>query len=230
MSTSPLSLKHSGYTPGVVQWEKFLLSWIEAYHDDLPFGKFVNFEKPTNTDFLSEASSSFRDFVLPKSLIDFHQAYGLLGGKYRQENINHGIGMLDIGDITTLSVFYPELYSIKNEYPINSTDSEYFRYGIEQDYVNSRTDYCSEALVIAQYSFEASELMLLYPSSKTADGEMEVAILGQAWEFRAPSFAEMMRQLSTYCLTDADSLPPYSQVSLKNTCASNVELSNVWWK
>ena len=227
-----LSSNHSGYQLDVKHWERFFDCWKTNYinFEELPFGELIKFsgnsEKVTPT--LKSVVENEKN--LPHSFLDFHCGYARRGGCYRNVDINDGIGFFEINEIQTFSSYNPSLVQLRNEYAVYAKDKEYYKYGVDQDFDCSRTSYYGDALVVAQYSFERSELMLLYPNSRTSDGEMEVAILGKAWEFRAPSFAEMMRQLSIYCLSEQDSLPPYKQALLQSSCADCLPLTNVWWK
>lgn len=229
---SPLTKKESGYSAGREQWESFLTEWKHKRisGEDLPFADFLNFSKTPSGDMEASCYPHPTYSRLPQSLLDFHTVYRSMGGNYRQETKNDGIGVLKPDEITPLSLYYPQFYEIRIEHSVNATDADYAKYGVEQDFGEYRTDYSKNALVIAQYSFDDSELMLLYPDNVTNDGEMEVALLVKAGEFRATSFAEMMRQLSMYCLTDPDTLPPYEQSRLRNSIADCINLADVWWK
>jgi hypothetical protein len=62
------------------------------------------------------------------------------------------------------------------------------------------------------------------------DGEMEAALHYHAGEFRAPSFAELMRQLSIMEISTVDHVPPYPQEILKGTCADKLPIADAWWE
>ncbi len=110
----------------------------------------------------------------------------------------------------------------------NTSDEKYYQYGTKQDTSTGRNSYLKGALVVGKYGHSNNELILLFPNSKTKDGEMEASILSYASEFRTPSFAEMMRQISL--LDTEDLLPPYPQEKINLTCARFLPLKNVWWK
>jgi len=226
----------SGYIPGETQWVDFISCWFQLQRLDkaMECCDFLRIsERRIDEDSIENFDvNSFID--LPQSVLDFHEVYRSMRGEYLNENENFGIGILDLAEIKPLPMYDPGLYTIHTELPCNSNNSDYYRYGLDQDYVDVRTDYLENALVIGRYEGNSSDLILLYPDSRTSDGEMETAVLGQAWIFRTPSFAEMMRQYSVYYLylteLKLNSGPPYSQDLLRNTCADCIKLSDVWWR
>lgn len=229
MNLFALNMQHSGYVPGSEQWLRYLSCWKDRFTDldAQPAGDFLSFE--TMIEIRRKKSDDNLRVDLSRSISDFHAEYHIMGGRYRDVDVNFGIGMLEPSDILPLKLFMPDLYEIRLEQTIDFEKSKYFKYGMDQDYSTVNSEYTKNALVIAQYGINASELMLMYPDCKTSDGESEIAIIGPAWEFRTPCFAEMMRQLSVYCLTEVDSMPPFSQQSVGNTCADCIDLDNIWW-
>ena len=228
-----LSQKHSGYGSGVGDWINFLTCWRNniprepQWEGQAFLLSFPDDKTPINNNISSQVQTKYR---LPKSVLDFYQAYEFLGGQYRNPKKSDGLGISAPTDVKPLSMYMPDLLEIKNEWPRESSNADYFMYGIEQNDVDIRTRYQANAIVIGQYGYDDYELIVLYPDSLTKDGEMETAIFALASEGRAPSFAEMMRQLSYYFIQSPDSIPIFSQESLIGTCADKLPLKDVWWK
>ncbi len=226
-----LSRKNSGYDLNEGDWISFLGCWKELSERmaDRSEGSLMRFSKG-GSESTSNPLMEVSDVKLPKSLIDFHKAYKTMGGKYRSEKHQDGIGIVAPNDIESLSTYNRELLRIKNEWSHESEDINYFKYGIDQDDSAVRTSYQNNAIVIGQYGFSNYELIVVYPDSLTEDGEMETAIFAHAAEARAPSFAEMMRQLSFFFTQSPDLIPIYSQEQLIGTCADKLPLKEVWWR
>lgn len=223
-----LSERHSGYALDSRDWIDFLTCWKNSIPNELEFE-----DEAFLLSFSGDANSlnleNFR-FRLPKSVLDFYQAYESLGGRYRSPKISDGLGVLAPKDVKPLSEYMPDFLEIRNESPWESSDVEYFRYGAAQDSGAYRTSRQNSAIVIGQYGYSDYELIVLYPDSLTKDGEMEAALFALASEARAPSFAEMMRQLSHYFTDRPREMPIFSQETLKGTCADKLPLKDVWWK
>lgn len=221
---------HSGYVSDKDAWLSFLQCWEQSrdLSVEADEGWFLRYGNKKITE--DPIDTQLGRISLPSSVIDFYDVYQSMGGVYRDENIDDGIGLFPPGEIQLLSVYFPELLKTKNEWSSEASDAEYFRYGIEQNDAAIRTGYQNNAIVIGQYGFSDYELLVLYPDSVTKDGEMETAIFAHASEARAPSFPEMMRQLSYYFNHAPDSIPLYSQDNLKGSCAEKIYLENVWWK
>lgn len=226
-----MNLRNSGYKKGTDQWIDFLTCWNLAIQsrEHTGLASFIRCSMVKSEEALVPDPLIRNRTDLPPSVLDFHQAYRHMSGEYRTAGTSEEVRMIDVNEIQSLQSFAPDLFDIRMEFPSHPSDKEYFVYGMEQDSTMYRTSYSRNALVLAQVGGNYSELMLLYPDVVTSDGEMEVAILGQSWEFRAPSFAEMMRQLSFLCLTDPEYMPPYRSEVLGGTCADNIHLTDVWW-
>jgi len=244
-----LAERHSGYVGDVHQWTEFLSCWHEAYivrhreilkeSPDYPYLPTIEKDvlEPKNarqTQEMLEAIDQLEKrlgVALPKSYKDFLIAYQPTRLEPRAAPWGATrIGMYAPSLVDRLSVLEPEMVNIAKRYPIESSDSEYFVYGTEGDSLRGRTSYFPDAIVVGMYNVDSFELIVLYPQVRTADGEMEAALLENPGEFRAPSFAELMRQLSVLETKNADLMPPYSQQMLKGTCAEKLPLKDVWWK
>ncbi|WP_162932625.1 SMI1/KNR4 family protein [Solimonas sp. K1W22B-7] len=168
---------------------------------------------------------------LPKSYKDFLLAYH--PEDLSPFDVNHGdvgIGFFSIPQVDRFSELFPNLLALYEQVPIESSDTEYFTYGTEQNDVSMRTSYLRNAIVIGKHGTSNYELILLHPQVRTADGEAEAVLRYHSGQFRAPSFAELMRQLSVLHTMPVDQLPPYAQASVFNTCARSFPLENVWWE
>lgn len=249
--------QHSGYTAGPNQWQAFLSCWYKAYqrryqvllsespdYPELPILSKYGLE-PAQQQVIGDINEAIDKLemslgtTLPKSYKDFLLAYQ---PPLFEPNVVYGwaaaIGLYAPVQVGRAGILEPELVGIYEEIAeeemafrdIETTDEDYFVYGIEQDDATGRTHYLRDAIVVGKYGNDSFALILLYPQVKTADGEMEATILYHAGQFRAPSFAELMRQLSFYETQDITHVPPYSQKLLQGTCADKLPMVNVWWK
>ncbi|MFZ6643487.1 hypothetical protein ACO0LL_27445 [Undibacterium sp. TC4M20W] len=244
-----LSDMHSGYSADPAKWEKFLRCWYEASvaahlgmlkkTPDIPFFPILNkyVVSPSNRGVTEDIALSIRNsektlgVTLPKSYKDFLLAYQppLL----RAQKTHWGevlIGMYAPSQIGRVADLFPLKIEISKKYPIETEDKEYFIYGIEQDDASSLVSNLSDAIVVGKYSDQMHALIVLYPQIRSADGEMEAALYTHSGEFRAPSFAELMRQLSFMETNPGIPGPPFLQTKLKGTCADKLSMINVWWK
>jgi hypothetical protein len=139
----------------------------------------------------------------------------------------HSKGFYPSEDVNVLSVGRPDILKMEEDTPSESPDHEYFVYGTAQRDVAVRTKYYRNSIVIAAYS--QHELILLNPAVRTSDGEMEAILLYHSSVFRAPSFAELVRNISVAETTLVKHVPPYPQSSLKGTCADKLALTDIWW-
>lgn len=228
-----LSSLNSDYYSTPDSWQQFLSCWLKKQEDlgsDLAFLKLKDVPDDDKTPANHIDQWKYVDIAIPKSLSDFYRAYLSLGGEFLASHDKEEIGIYSPDEVLLLRDFEPELLAIDLQFPIESEDERYYRYGIAQDDSDGRSSYRKDAIVIGKYGYSYYELILMYPSSRTLDGEMEVAILSHAYEYRAPSFAEMMRQLSMLFLSDLDLLPPYSQQILDGTCADIIKPVDPWWE
>ncbi len=166
---------------------------------------------------------------LPKSYREFILTFSPAREASHPAQDKH-IGLLPADQIGFVRDLMPESVEIAEENPIESPDVDYFLYGVEQQGTSVRTSYLRNAILVGRYGDSMFEQILLYPQVSTQDGELETAIRFHASQFRAPSFAEMMRQWNFLENSVADSLPPYAQERLRGTCADQLTMRNVWWR
>ncbi|UXI70354.1 hypothetical protein [Tahibacter amnicola] len=140
------------------------------------------------------------------------------------------VGFYHPSHVKRMADVEPWYVEVASAHAIDSTNAEYHVYGVAQDDSTGRTRYLADALVVGKYGTNTTDFIVLYPQSLTADGEMEAALIYPAGEFRAPSFAELMRQLSYLQTRHVDDMPPYAQTALVGTCAAKLVLRDVWWK
>lgn len=233
--------RHSGYSGTPQHWKSFLSCWygseltqhreFSAKHPDVPYMPILpqlaseatgKQEEMRVVESIKHLETSLTVF-LPKSYKDFLIAYRLASGK------KPAVGMYPPNQVGRLGKLDPEFVRLAEQYAIDSNDDDYFVYGTKQDDVARRTSYLRDAIVLGKYGEAMYELIVLYPQVRTTDGEMETALLQHSGEFRAPSFAEAMRQLSFLKTTTAEHMPPYAQRMLIGTCADRLPISNVWW-
>lgn len=232
-----LSELHSGYNLSADDWKSFLNCWHEKkklINNSDDTGSFINFSNSNALTIGREYDESIIEkkikAKLSQSIHDFYNMYSTLGGVYLDVDDLDSIGMLAPTSIIELKNYAPWLIQLDHEWAIESSDEDYYRYGIEQDDSSGRTSYMSTALVLGKFGLSEYELILAYPNSRTKDGEMEIAILSHAYEFRTPSFAEMMRQVGVLNIENRESMPPYMQEEINESCADYLHLDNIWWK
>jgi hypothetical protein len=244
----PLSERHSGYAGSPDEWIDFLSCWhlrAKYLHEKKlrleparPYTPVVKYD-PRSTNDLQSRESFMKEIAklevslrvrLPKSYKDFLLAYRPL--RHTSQIVGpvaFDIGVYAPSQVDRYGKLEPELLAEEERFSIHASDSKYFRYGVEQDDVSVRTSYHREALVVGKYGDSRFEVIVLYPQVRTTDGEMEAALFYHSGEYRAPSFAELMRQLSVLETTNVDHLPPYPQSTLHGTCADKLRIVNVWW-
>lgn len=205
----------------MVNWDEFLDCYREAIVSEKNLLTFTEKDSPDGKAI---------DHKLPKSYRDFVKHYIARGGLFIDSGQDENIGLFDPVSILELKDFSPELLNIDKEWAVQSPDDKYYHYGIGQDTAEGRYTYLERALVIGKHGESVYELILLYPDSVTLDGEFEASILSHSYEFRAPSFAEMLRQLTYMFEYRPELMPPYAQTSLENGCSKMVKLVDVWWE
>lgn len=237
--------KHSGYGSNPRQWSEFLQCWQSALHDKVaslpepergvPQRSALTGGKIRDGAAASSVSAAIANMEnslgesLPASYKDFLQAYNLGEGP-SSSDLKVSVGLFAPSEVARLKSIDPEAVKLAAKYPIETADEKYFVYGVGQDAISGRVRYYADAIFIGKYGPDLFERIVLYPQVKTSDGEMEAALHAHAGEFRAPSFAELMRQLSYLETKGPDAMPPYAQVALKKTCAEKLPLKNVWWE
>ena len=244
-----LGERQSGYAGSPDDWVAFLSCWHEAARDrheekarqqpDKPYAPIVR-QDPRTTDQLQSRESMIAAIErlevslgvsLPKSYKDFLLAYR--PPPYKPQIVGavaFNIGIYAPSQVGRYGKLEPQLVAEEEKWWIHSSDADYFTYGIPQDDVSGRTSYHRDAIVVGKYGDSRYEVIVLYPQVRTADREMEAALFYHSGEFRAPSFAELMRQLSILEIKDIDHMPPYPQSILRGTCADKLSMVNVWWE
>jgi hypothetical protein len=246
-ATVTLSDRPSGYVGEPRNWTEFLSCWakerathyleLKKGNPVLPnysaIGMFSGAPDDRAAAQLLEISRFERSLgiALPKSYKDFLIAYQ---PRVLQAQSGPGgqvtIGMYAPSQVGRVSAVAPALLQGARKYPIESDDREYFVYGKEQDVMAGRTKNLADAIVVGKYGSAMFEIIALYPQVTTVDGEMEATMGFHAGEFRASSFAELMRQLSVLETRPVSHVPPYSQGELRGTCAEKLPIANPWWK
>lgn len=228
--------RSSGYAGTVQDWRGFLSCWrrdaLQARQGREDLGPVlvddVIADEP-DTSLHSRIQSRERALgvELPRSYVHFLEAARPRG---TWDEVASGTGFLSADAIDTAARLDPEGVALAQAHPADADDAAYLVYGVDQDDAVSRSRYRAGAIVVGKYGDSLYEQIVLFPQVRTADGEMEAALLGWAGSYRAPSFAELMRQLSYFDLGRADHVPPYAQTALHGTCADRLPLRDVWWK
>lgn len=164
---------------------------------------------------------------LPRSYLDFVRAYRPRGN---WKALKTEAGFLSIDQIDTVARLDPEGVELARKTRVNVNDAPYLVYGVQQDDATMRTAYLPDAIVVGKHGVSLYEQIVLFPQVRTRDGEMEAAALYWSGAYRAPSFAELMRQLHVLDLGREIHMPPYPQERLRGTCADRMPLRDVWWK
>jgi hypothetical protein len=243
---APLKERLSGYSASVQDWEAFLGCWFSEASRKAPVGngqfvtllsKFTHLSKePQPSTAQIEAGIAHLEsrlgLQLPRSYKDFLRAYR--PPKYRPHVTRGGselrVGIYAVEQVDRLASLEPQLIQIAKDVGVESIDAIYYVYGTEQDDVAIRTRYRQDAIVIGSHGHEIHDLIVMYPQERTHDGEMEASLIFHSGEFRAPSFAELMRQLSYMETRSMNRVPPYSQTDLAASCSKLLPQQGVWWK
>lgn len=225
MQINDLKSRHSGYDPDSADWSGFLTCWtgeMKSTPSEASSTVLQLLEKP-----LAIGESNVKRIQLPRSFIDFISA---LDSFTSESSSMSGSGFYRTADVALLKDINPSYLQAVHLHAIEAGDDLYFRYGIEQDDAAGRFTYLRNALVVGKYNADSFGYIVLYPDSRTADDEMEAALIFHSGEYRAPSFAELVRQLSYMEIKRPTTVPPYAQSSLDATCASLIRLRDVWWR
>ncbi len=168
---------------------------------------------------------SYRDFVMAYLPPDYQPHRTATGEELR-------VGLYAPNQVGTLQSLAPELVALFEQPALayDAPDSDYFRYGTDQDDVAIRTSYRAASIVVGSHGPAAYDLIVLRPQVLTADAEMEAAMIMHSGEFRAPSFAELMRQLAHMELKGSASVPPYAQSELAGGCGDHLKPQSPWWR
>lgn len=227
--------QHSGYASSSEQWARFLKCWKSAVDGDsgqnssvLSHSKVHEQALPSVIEQINELERALGT-ALPASYRDFLALHESFRAARATAGSDESIGLFNPKSVTRLKVFDPSSVNLAIKYPIDSSDEKYFVYGQRQIGTSGRNRYWAEAIVVGKYGPDSFERIVLYPQVRTSDGEMEASLHFHASEFRATSFAELMRQLSYYEIAHPSLVPPYPQAQLKGTCAGLLALKNVWW-
>lgn len=243
----PLRQRDSGYHGDVRAWSTFLGCWGDAVKAQ-PASSAPRLSILSRNTVLSAdpapSEAELRDglqalearlgVALPRSYKDFVLAYR--PPPYRPHQGPGGVvlrvGMYAPSQVGRLSDLEPQLVSIFESRFISrdADDATYYHYGIDQDDAALRTSYRAEAIVVGSHGLESHDLIVLHPQERTSDGEMEAAMVMHSGEFRAPSFAELMRQLGHMEATQQQRVPPYAQAALAHGCGAALTPQPAWWE
>jgi len=251
MAAIRLDQRHSGYAASQEHWSDFLTCFEagerhqfelllkqdkQAVQLPLVGSRLGALRQTANPEDIVAAIQKLEKSLgtaLPKSYKDFLMVYrpSLL----QPQTVPWGealVGFLAPSQVGRLADLRPEL--VRAHQGLHATndapDKKYFIYGKDQDDATSRPSYLRNAILIGLYGESEYETILLYPQARTADGEMEAATISWAGEFRAPSFAELMRQMSFFTTRSPEHGPPFAQSTLKGSCADKLPLKDVWWE
>jgi hypothetical protein len=136
--------------------------------------------------------------------------------------------MLELDKVGYFRDLEPEYWTQMQEIAPYIDDSPFFAFGVGQDN-GPRTGMYGQAILVGKYTNLSTDLILLHPRLRTIDGEMQASLNQWAGDFHAPSFAELVRQLSTAETVTVDHVPPYPQQMLAGGCAAKLPMQNVWW-
>ncbi|MEN9868557.1 MAG: hypothetical protein RL748_4147 [Pseudomonadota bacterium] len=245
----PLIQRESGYFGGELQWRELLSCWHASHllrykkvlieYPTMPYLPIVTKDAAALQKSVADKRihSEIADtekrlgLILPKSYKDFILAYQPT--ELKQSQVGQAgsyVGMYALTQIGKFGQLMPELTQDLEKFPIDADDIYYRHYGVGQDDAHIRTKYIRDLIVVGKYGTSNFELIFLYPQIKTKDGEMQAGLRFHSGEYRAPSFAELMRQLSVLETVDVGHVPPYPQKMLKGLCAEKLPLMNVWWE
>jgi hypothetical protein len=237
LSAPQVNARPSGYAAQPGDWKRFLGCWRDGFaalpDHDLK-SALQGQLRPDDADQARvraelDAAEKRLGVRLPRSYRDFMLAFAA-AQRPAAEALDNYTGLLPPNQIGFVRDLAPYSVQLAAENPWESFDSQYLVYGEGQDDASYRSSYVPLAIFIGKYGEAMFEDLVLYPQLVTEDGEMEAAMGFHAGQFRAPSFAELMRQLSLLELGHVDSVPPYPQTRLRGTCAERLTMREVWWK
>lgn len=229
--------RHSGYAGSAGDWKRFLGCWRDRFaalpdgagRDSALRGQ-VRPDGAAAAAVMAEMDAAEKRLgvKLPSSYRDFVLAFAA-APRPAGKSLENDTGLLPPSQIGFVRDLSPLSAQLAADYPTESDDAEYLVYGVGQDDAAMRSSYVPQGILIGKYGRNASDEIVLYPRLRTTDGEMEAALGYHAGQFRAPSFAELMRQLSHLELAAPDAVPPYKQGKLRGSCADRLPMRDVWW-
>ena len=233
-----LAQRTSAYAGSPADWAGFLQCWqranlASAANSGSILGE-VTIQASPGDGAAAKALAQRLGIRLPQSYSDFLAVYRMQLKGPQPVGGHFPTGLYAPEDVRWLKDLDPELIRIYQQVAAQNggdvADADYYRYGVDQDSVSGRAAYLDRAIVLGKHGRDSEEYILMYPDSQTKDGEYEVALIWHAGEFRAPSFAEVMRQLYFMDTQNPDSVAPYAQTRLRGTCADAMPLREVWWR
>jgi len=235
----PLAQRASAHAGSSTDWARFLRCWQQANPARSAESGSVlvaaTVQPAPGDEVAAKALEQRLGVRLPKSYRDFLAVYRTrLAALRTSDGLHYPRGLYAPEDVKLLKDLDPELIRIYQQVAAQNgghvSDADYYRYGVDQDSIYGRAEYLDRAIVLGKHGSDSYEYILMYPDSQTQDGEYEVALIWHAGEFRAPSFAEAMRQLYFMGTQNPDGVAPYAQTRLRSTCAEAMPLHEVWWK
>ncbi|SMC16651.1 hypothetical protein SAMN02745857_00230 [Andreprevotia lacus DSM 23236] len=226
----------SGYSSGVKDWEEFIACWKNSY---APSRYNVSLILHGNFDEGGASLNRVSDGIhglelrlglgLPSSYKDFLLAFR--PSFLRESEFEWGdefYGFFSPEQVGFFSDLRPELKCVISHPAIETADERYYIYGVDQDGVAVRTRYLDKAILVG---LAGDNPILLHSDEKTLDGEMECSIWGSVGVYRAPTFSELMRQVSVSEIKSGSwGAIPIAQADLVNTCAEKIKILDVWWR
>ena len=213
----------SGYDSGRSDWKTFLSGWanIAMKKEKASLLSGLRFDRGINEEVINKNCRRLGLKKFPASYIDFLKS-SMPDIKYGDDIIINRTGSLfPVDRINYLSSIDFEYYSFLKENGINSTDQEYFSYGMELDNSASKLDFI-DGLIVIGINFP-NNYLYLNSSVETIDGEFECILDCPGFNVRTLSFAAMMRYLYVYECEEVDGYPPYSDDILSKGLSSLIK-------
>lgn len=241
-----LNNRHSGYRGTVADWRRFLSCWYRGWFRESKNPEWdVHFQLVKRDVLgdgvdLSKTEGSYRarisareralGMALPRSYVDFLLAYQPEESYRREGDGSHSFTrFVSVDMLEIVGAAQPEyaagMEAASGEF--TTPDGEYFIYGAKQDLLSTRPAYLRASLLIGHHGFDSSEVLALHPQVLTSDGEMEAEKYTFANSFRAPNFAELIRQ--TYRLQVLHWTLPRPESEMRTTCAGLLPM-DAWWE
>lgn len=203
----------SGYDPAASNWKAFLQAWQDTpkKYPDASIFNVLDIQHGTPEEEIAALQERLRLPSLPPSYVDFLRAARVDAARWEMEDY----GLYPLEKIDYFQNTEPEWFNIlKNKWPIDSPDSDYFVYGAKQDGSHFKSEFLEGFIDIGSYF--PTDCLILNSRVQTSDGEFECILRCAAFSVRTLSFAAMMRALCIYECQDVDSYPPYED-SLMNS-------------
>ena len=202
----------SGYDSTASNWKAFLQAWRDApkEYPDISLVCSINLEHGESEAKIDALRQRLGLDRLPASFVDFLRVASVVG---TSSDVG-GSEIYPLEKIDYLSRVDKEYFEFLKDGEPDSSDAEYFVYGVGQDNATSKNEFLDGMIVIG--ALYPDDYLLLNSCVQTKDGEFECVLDGHGFRIRTMSFAAMMRFWCVYECNKVDSYPPYPESMLNS--------------